>query len=1014
MTKHGIGAVRLRTLLQGSVAAVGLLAASSFVHPAMAQTAQAAAPHEIVVTGSRIVRRDYTSNSPIVTIQSQALTNSSTVTIDNQLQQLPQFTAGTGSAASGQSETGAGFGLTGAATLNLRNLGDNRVLVLLDGRRMQPSTPDFSVDVNNLPSALIQSVEVITGGASAVYGSDAISGVVNFKLKHDFQGLEVDAKGGISGRGDYGNTDDTITVGTNFANERGNIVLSLNYAKRDATYQKDIPFYQRALAAGSGTYAVGFLDTGYYQPELDFGPGGPNFPTGGPAPGPNELGFNTDHTSLFVIGTAAGYNSGVYPQNPYYAISPAGAVVFNSNYNEYATTPLQRYSGFGRFEYKLTDDITAYGQLLYSHYTVNNVYIPSIAGNFWAVKVPYDAAHPVPASFASVLNSRPDNTLPWPFARSLTFLGQPTTINTSDVYQGLIGVKGNLPYKDWTWDIYATHGHTQIGSVGEQGYSLWTRYNTLVQANNYGAGWSNAAGDKCTSGVSPFIDASSITQDCIDYLTYKYSNQLTEGQDVVEADFQGGLFDLPAGQLRAAVGADYRRNTLTSLVDPEFHALTATDFLAPPLGTGLGGGSASNIFPQFAANSTSGASSVYEFYLEGLVPILKDLPLVKSFSADLAYRYSNYNLSGGVNTYKADATWQVTDFLRLRGGYERAVRAPNVTELFDSEQSNLSIPAFDPCVSVGPFASPPGPYGNNSANPDQAQVQALCTALTPSPTAGLYNVYAGQGTPVLVGQFAGNPKLKPEKANTYTAGAVITPSGLPWNSHLSASIDYYDISVDGAIATLNPDQTYKLCFNFYGTNPTYAASDPYCKLIVRAPGNGFPAGVNNLFENQGGIQTHGIDSQIDWSLPVGPGTLDINSLVNYLIDYKISLAPGVPFVDYADTIDSTSAYFRWRSLLTTTYSWGATSIGMRWKFLPKTRDSSCASRCSANAKATPSYNLFDLFATYKLNDTVELSGGIDNIGDTEPPVVGGVLGNTNAGEYSVVGRTFHFGVRAKF
>ncbi len=236
----------LRTSRTAAVIAAGAglwLSASS----ARAQEAEKEETlEEIVVTGSRIAHtdRDYGADSPIITMKGDDLANASQPTVDNLLQRMPQFTGSSGG--TGQNATTAGNGI---ATLNLRNLGDNRNLVLMDGRRMQPSSNTFVVDVNSLPIGIIDNVEVITGGASAVYGSDAIAGVINFKLKHHFQGLQLDARGGESGHSDYRNAQVSLLGGTDVADGRGNFMLALDYTKRDPTLQRDRPFFQRAMAA---------------------------------------------------------------------------------------------------------------------------------------------------------------------------------------------------------------------------------------------------------------------------------------------------------------------------------------------------------------------------------------------------------------------------------------------------------------------------------------------------------------------------------------------------------------------------------------------------------------------------------------------------------------------------------------------------------------------------------------------------------------------------------------------
>ncbi len=215
-----------------------------------------------------------------------------------------------------------------------------------------------------------------------------------------------------------------------------------------------------------------------------------------------------------------------------------------------------------------------------------------------------------------------------------------------------------------------------------------------------------------------------------------------------------------------------------------------------------------------------------------------------------------------------------------------------------------------------------------------------------------------------------------------------------------------------AIEALDANQTYELCFNDFGTNPTYSASYAYCGIIARAPGNGLSADVYDVYQNQGGIKTSGVDLNVDWRVPVGPGTVDLNGVVNYLADYKQAFLQGLPYVEFADTISSTAAYFRWRPITTLTYDMGTWNAGVRWRFSPRTRDVSCASQC--DAPATASYSTFDLFGAYDLTHQVRLTAGIDNLFDRDPPVVGGVLGNTNLEEYDVVGRQFYMAIRARF
>lgn len=1010
-----------RAVSQRSVSGLALIGALSIglSSAALAQDSGqgAQAAHEIVVTGSRISRRDYVADTPIVTVKSDALQSGSQPTIDNALERLPQFSGGNGSSATGQTASNVGANNAGAATLNLRNLGDNRNLVLLDGRRMQPVTDSFAVDINSLPASIIDSVEVITGGASAVYGSDAISGVVNFKLKHNFQGLEVDARGGETGRGDYGNADVSILAGSNLADDKGNVMFAVDYTDRKAVLQRDLPFFQRALAAGTGTWAIPFIGRPYFEPV--FG-GITNLPDPAimgaavGAPGPISptavIGLNSDNTTLFTRDNPVyGYNSGVYPNNPLISIGPPG-VVKNGNYYNYATTPLERYSVFGRAQYKLTDDITAFAQAIYTHYNNQTRTFAPAASLFWGAFVPRDASHEVgmPAAFSAILDSRAsDPGAPWFLERSLDFVGFQEQHGTTQTFQIVTGLNGQFG-SDWTWNLSGSHGESSILLKSVQGQASVAKYQQLMALPNYGAGFNDGAGDTCTSGISPFI--SDVSADCVDYLTVHPKNTVKQKQDIVEGNVQGSVFALPAGDFKVALGADYRSNTYAAGID---------DLLLPNPGAGSLGPCpvCSSVIQGFNQVSNAGSISVWELYGEALIPVLRDLPLVKSLDIDLAYRYSDYSLAGGVNTYKADGNWRIADWLMVRAGYERAVRAPNPIELFAAKGSTIDLGGGDACASVGPAVVA---YGNVVSNPNQAEVQALCAALVPGSTVSNFTgAFVSSGTPVLTGTSQGNSGLQPETADTITAGLVFSPTGtLPFGANLSASFDYYNIDLSGAIGLLTNGDTYRLCFNANGvSNPTYDPNNAYCKLIIRAPigGGGTPLSVTNSYQNQGGIKTQGFDFQVDSGLPVGPGTLSLNVVVNYLLDFQKSVVPGAPFYDYADSINASGpAYFRWRSLITPTYTIGPASVGLRWKHMPGARDASCVTSPTSCLKPTASYDLFDLFGGYDLTKDIRFTAGIDNLFNKMPPVVQGTLGDTNVSEYDLVGRTFWAGVHLKF
>jgi outer membrane receptor protein involved in Fe transport len=1031
---------RTRSLVSSAVAFALACAAggmtTAVAAPAPEPQAQTAGPNEIAssdeptelaevtVTGSRIARRDFEANSPITTVQPELLENSSSFALETKLLQLPQFSG------AGNSQYATGYFNSGAATLNLRNLGDNRNLVLLDGRRLQPSTSALAIDINTIPSALIDSVEVITGGASAAYGADAVSGVVNFKLKRNFEGLQLDGYYGLSERGDNRIVDLSATMGGNFADRRGNAVISLSYADRGEVRNRDIDFLQNGFRVGAVPASSSFLSTGYYNPIA-------NQPTqsaldtyfaqfGAPAGSvtrATQLGFNNDQQSLFNITGANIYNY-QNPLYPRYAIdsytNPASKTVKqNFSADTLASLPLERYSAFANISYNVTDDIQFFTQLIYTHYNSTTVGGAPVAANTWRADIPRDGLHPVPTAFEALLNSRPDPTADWAFNKDLTFMGLGTVAHTNDVYQLMAGVRGTIPNTDITWELNGSHGETQLVDKGVSGFASLIRYQELMRAPNYGANFKGQYGT-CTSGINPFGEQNGegagqfgdptlpvVSADCIDYLNPYWTSTTKLNQDIVEINAQGKAFDLPAGEARFAVGADYRSNSVSSQPDKAF---------TPDAGY------FADIIGQFGVLPVSGSNFVKEVYGELLLPIVRDLPGVQKLELDTAYRFSDYNHSGGTNTYKADINWTVVDPLRVRAGYQRAVRAPNVVEQF-GPPTLVFDSAVDACQS-----NVTASYANIASNPNRAQVQQLCRTLMAGGAPPItdpvndpfgLNTYLGSSSGALNSYPRGNPNVKPEKADTYTAGVVFSPTwDLPLNANVTTSLDYYKIDIKGAIGYINANLTYQLCFNANGvSNPTYDPSNPYCQTIGRqqlAGTQGVPSGVFSLYLNQGSIETSGVDWQTDLKFNAGPGIAGVNLVVNYLDSFKRRVGPGAPEIDYTGFA---GGYYEWKSYMNFTYAVGPAAAGLRWRHLPsvKAQDylvAPCtATRCFAD---TASWDQFDLYGSFKVSDMFSVRAGVDNLLDKDPPVTRGIPGSTDAQNYDILGRRYYVGVTAKF
>jgi outer membrane receptor protein involved in Fe transport len=1069
-----------QSLMWGSSLAALAVAAAAGGQPARAADATSASS-EIVVTGSRIARRDFVAPSPIVTVTSQQLQKTASIGIEQQLNKLPQFVPGNNQFSGAGDVQASPTNSPGAATLNLRGLGPNRNLVLLDGRRAQPFNASLSIDLNSLPSSAVDSVEIITGGAAAVYGADAIAGVVNFKLKRNFTGVELDGQYGVTGHGDGEEKQASILIGAELAEDRGNVMLGLNYAKRDPVYQRDRSFFSAAwtdpltnadiflpIPQFSNTDPTGFVSNPPSQAAVDcvfsgVGLGCP-FPARVPAgtvsnaPGGNLFGVNSDGT-LFVPGAASaapgapkavGYTGPLAPE--FKVIQTTGNFgLEHNNTNALVSLPLERYSAFGNGHYDIDEYVSAFAQAMFSETKTTSLlnFVPaSIA---WSAMIPYnhnpnavDPAtvgfggftlaqyvgkngcgpvggctfgedHPVPAQLAYLLNSRspatggPDGA--WDLNMELPYLGPTTIENTTNTYQVLAGFKGRLPdagsFKGWTWELYASHGKTSIITDYVGGFVNTAAYQTLVAQPFFGAGYANAnnflgRNAKCTTGL-PVFQSFTPSQDCIDIIGARMKATTTIEQNIAEIDAQGTLFDLPAGELKGSIGADYRFDGFAFKPDP---TMTNSNILSAASGV-------------FDVSPAKGSTTVKEIYGELLVPVVKDLAFAKAFNLELGARYSSYNSAGGVGTYKALGDWTVVDWLRFRGGYQLANRAPNVAELFEPPTTIVTnVPNFDACSNITT-----APYGNNPSNPNRAQVLALCTTLSHGVPITTNFVGLGAFSSLALDQQIGNANLKSESATTWTAGVVLKS---PWRARLldrlTASVDWYNIKISRAITGLTSATVYEQCFNAFGSNPSYDPNNAFCKLIHRDGIFGFPAGVDGIFTNIGAIRTRGIDAQVDWSAELAdmglgaPGSLYLNFVLNYLQEYSIQGAAGAPFVDYAGTNGNgtTGSQFRWKTFTTLGYSEGPVNVSLSWRHLPSLTNT------TPGALPNSAYDEFDLAAFWKVWRDVTLRAGVDNLADATPPIVGRIPGVNNAtgitdpGFYDTLGRRFYVGLKARF
>lgn len=938
----------------------------------------------IIVTGSRISRKDYVSTSPLVSVGQETLARTPSVNIEATLNQLPQFVQGQNQSAIGAVANG------GRATLNLRGLGETRNLILLNGRRLPLSSAFSVVDINNIPPNIIDNIETISGGASAVYGSDAMSGVVNFITRRNFNGVQLDARGGISDEGDAKTMEVALLAGTGFGNDRGRAMISLSYADRNVLWGSDRPdFFSLGVLSsfiGPGTIVVAGNNPSQAAVNTVFA--GYGF-----APGTvlnsRNLGFNDDGTLFSQIGATnyKGPTTGLFS-------TFGGTVRQPVTMQEYIVQPMERFNVFAQASYDFTDNIEGYVQYLHTDAEVIGQvgWSPTLFNA--AITVPVTNPF-IPADLQTLLASRPNPTAP--FVLNQRFMGfeDRKFIADTNVSQYIIGLRGDLGFRDWKWDVYGLHDRLDLVETQDAAL-LSSRMQALLNAADGGAAL-------CSGGYNPFGLANqlNVSQSCREYVSTQTHDVTKTRQSIVEANLTGSLFELPGGAAKFSATATYRKSKFS--YNPDSARETG------------------NIIGTLASVPSQGKTDVKELGLELLLPIIKDRPLFHRVELNLGYRISNYMVTGTAHTYRAEGLWSPIKPLLFRGGYERATRAPNIGELYSSAQT-----------AQAQFGSPPSGgdpcdvLSSARTGANAALVRTLCL----SNGVPLSQIDTFRYTTVAIGTVtSGSTELTPEKADTVTVGAVVTaPFANPWGSGLSLSVDYYNIKIKDVISQVSAVTTLNKCYNLDGSNPSYGPSSIFCSQVTRDPTTGFITFVATPYLNLGGLKTSGFDVQADWKINLGdtlglPGKLHLNTVVNFLSSYKVQFQPAGAFIEYKGTIDGTQAAVtpptglplpKWKSFTNVAYSYGPATLAVRWRHLPKMKDVTSVTRPANPAAGVPSYDIFDANIALDLLKKYRMVFGVTNIFDKDPPIVGGVLGQTQPGTYDIIGRSFFASLTARF
>ena len=1028
---------------------------------------------EIVVTGSRIVRNIQESPSPIVTVDEKLFKQSATMAIETQLNKLPQFTPTMDVPTFGGDIQPTVRNTPGEATISLRGIGANRTLVLINGRRGTPANGAMYVDINTIPMAAIEYVEAISGGASATYGADAMAGVTNFIMREDFVGFELDAQSGLTQEGDNFEYQVSGIMGTDFADDRGNISLAFSTNRREDAMQIDRKWYRELYSdpqVGSFPTRQFFTPfsgiTTYGNPEMELFPGsgnwglfvdnlpdidvlntvidGATFTTMA-----NWIDIYVDENGQAFTGFGMGYDpiviagkSGADVVDGFEVIELANGMLAYTNLDNYLILPLERYNIYTSGNYEFNDWIGVFMQGYFSKTFADTVQEPAPITRGWQVFVdPAINRDVIPAELLTILDSRPYPDAPFLLKALLPF--NRTGHSEVFTYNIVAGFEGRIPQIDWTYEIFVSRGEAETTSL-MGGFGSLQRFDAIINggpnfgqgieiqgntgAPNFGFGANTAT---CTSGLNPF-DWGSVTRDCWNAILADIKAKQVMEQTIWEANLQGSVAELPAGEMKGALGYSMRKNFYEFMND----TLTTEgrSFFEQALG----------LYP---AENSVGLIETDEVYGEVLVPVLKDLPFMKQFNLELGGRRSDYNTTGSTYTYKVLGDWRTNDWLRFRGGYNRAERSPNMAELFLAPEQIFSFFAMGGDVCAYGNLNPWGANPNvNTENWDE--VINLCGQLMEaSGNVEADNTYYGidyrditidnpptnpqaLGTGFGVGGFphaVGNPDLKPETADTWTIGFVMdSPFDNPWISDARLTIDYYTIEVTDAIGQQSADIVMQQCVD-PRFNPTFDPNSPYCQGFPRTASGG-AGDITATFFNLGAFETSGIDISLTWGMDAGPGRLGANVLFNYLLDKKSTEMAGVnPMVDYTGTFGPggnglNGSSYEWQALTTVSYNVSDLMLTLRWSYYDSLLPASAAT-VGTTMTGAPKYYLFDLLGIYNMTDRFMLRFGIENLFNKEPPVVFRNLqpaeneligGSIMSGVYDTNGRRFYLGFRWYF
>ena len=977
--------LKKRILRIGAVAAALLLAVAA---PAVAQddgprkTEQITGAFELqrmIVTGTRIRNPNLVSSSPVIQVDSEELSNQGTVRVEDALRNLPQVYSTQNASQSN--------GATGTANLNLRSLGSARTLVLLNGRRMPVGSPllGSSADINQIPGALIDSVEILTGGASATYGSDAVAGVINFLLTDDFEGFKFDyqfsryqhdnrserwqqivgdagyetAEGSVA---DGSISNFSLLLGKNLSDGRGNITAYATYRDIGAVLQANRDYSSCALSndltkcVGSATQPQGtFTDYGYFASK-----------------GMKSFDYKVEG-DRFV---------------------PLDGTTFNYGPSNYFQRPDERWTAGLLARYDLTDRAEAYAEFMF----MDNRSIAQIApsGSFFEPDTlscgnPLLSSQQFNALCGSYGLTEDDSQVVHIGRRNIEGGNRAHDLRHTSL-RGVIGLRGEIA-DNWHYDVHYQHSRVRLENSYLNDFSISRIKRALDAVTDPETG--RTVCRSVLDGSDPdcvpwnIFREGAVTQEMIDYLTLSLSSRGTTDQKALSAHIAGSLddygiiFPFAESGVSVVVGAEYRRDSLE--FDPN-EAYRVGD------GAGQGG----------ATHPVDGKTEVKEFFAEAGIPLVENMPFAQEIAVDGAYRRSNYDYGARSNTYGLRGGWAVTSGIRLRASLQRAIRAPNVRERFQPQGFNLFIMSADPCG---------GPVTDGRTTGGRTLEECARSGVTPEQFGNIGHNPANQYN-FLQG---GNLELEPEESDTYTYGLVWTPG---FAEGFTFSLDTYSIRIRKGISTVTPEFILNECLD---------GNDSQCEKIKRGASGDLWLGsdiersghVVSLLDNLAIEEVRGYDLAASYDIDVGDwGGVNLSNILTLTSKWNQQEIEGAPKVDcvgkWGASCGSPTPDVR-NNLRVTLFTPYNLSPSLMWRYISGVDDLNSA-QIDLGAR-----HYFDLAIVWNYNEHLSIRAGVNNLFDKAPPIAGSGAGptitgngNTFPGLYDALGRYGFFRISLGF